>query len=89
MRASPLVTQGIGRYVVCDVTDLSCCGPRLNTVVLGISLTPFGDPDVGVAEQECDEHVISNTADAQRCSPKCRARNEWVFMKASSVCLYN
>ena len=22
------MTQGIGRYVICDVTDLTCCGRR-------------------------------------------------------------
>jgi len=43
------------------------------------------DADVGVAEQECDEQVINNTAATQRRAPKCSAWNVWVFMKASLV----
>jgi len=41
MEASQKATQGVGRYVVCDVTDLTCCSRRLNTVLIGISLTYF------------------------------------------------
>jgi len=39
--ASPKATQENGRYVVCDVTDLTCFGRRLNPVLLEISLTSF------------------------------------------------
>ena len=41
MGASPFATQTIGRYAICDVTDATCCGRRLNTVLLGISLTSY------------------------------------------------
>jgi len=41
MGASPSATQGIGRYVVRDVTDLNWFGQRLNTVLHGICLTSF------------------------------------------------
>jgi len=27
--APPLATHEFGRYVVCDVTDLTCCGRRM------------------------------------------------------------
>jgi len=81
MGASTLATQGIGRCVVCDVTDLSCCGRRLNTVLLLQEV----DADVGIVEQECDEQVISNTPDAQRRASKCRSRNIFFFMKASLI----
>jgi hypothetical protein len=40
-RASLSAKQTIGRYAVCDVIELTCCGRRLNTVLLEISLTSF------------------------------------------------
>jgi len=40
MGASPSATQAIGRHVVCDVTDLTCCGGDWTPYCLELASNP-------------------------------------------------
>jgi hypothetical protein len=61
MGASSSATQGIDRYVVCDVIDLTCCVRRLNSLLLGIRLTSFKNctPTLGSLNRNAMNNLLA------------------------------